>query len=118
MQNKTQSVGEVTPSSQNQFSWTRAATHHFGLEGRLDLLVLQPLPVYAAEKAVFPDVPFAFSTTAQALGRVFGHQLFGATQTKNLAFISISGNILYSLHDVKYENIKINSWIKLMKKSQ
>lgn len=56
---------------------TRAAswTHHFGLEGRLDLPVLQLLPVDPAEEGVLPHVPLALGPTAQPLGGVLGHQL-------------------------------------------
>ena len=50
-------------------------THHFRLEGRLDVPVLEAVPVDASEEVVLPDVPLPLRPAAQALGRVLGHQL-------------------------------------------
>lgn len=54
-----------------------APTHHFGLEGRLDLPVLQLLPVDPPEEGVFAHVSLALGPAAQPLARVLGHQLEG-----------------------------------------
>lgn len=57
-----------------------ALTHHFGLEGRLDLPVLQLLPVDPPEEGVFAHVPLALGPAAQPLARVLGHQLEGGRE--------------------------------------
>lgn len=54
--------------------------HHFGLEGRLDLLVGQPIPVDASEERLLPDVHLPLWATAQTLGRMLGHQLAAASK--------------------------------------
>lgn len=43
------------------------STYHFGLEGRLDLPVLEALPVDASEEGLLPDVPLPLRAAAQAL---------------------------------------------------
>lgn len=53
----------------------RAPTHHFGLEGWLDLTVLQLLPVDPPEEGVLPHIPLALGPAAQPLPGVLGHQL-------------------------------------------
>ena len=53
----------------------RAPTHHFGLEGWLDLAVLQLLPVDPPEEGMLPHVPLALGPAAQPLPGVLGHQL-------------------------------------------
>ena len=53
----------------------RLIPHHFGLEGGLDLSVVEPVPVDAAEEGLLFDVPLPLRPTAQTLGRVLGHQL-------------------------------------------
>lgn len=53
----------------------RPPTHHFGLEGRLDLPVLEFLPVDPPEEGVLPHVPFPLGPATQPLAGVFGHQL-------------------------------------------
>lgn len=50
-------------------------THHFGLEGRLDLPVLEFLPVDPPEEGMFPHVPLPLWPATQPLAWVFGHQL-------------------------------------------
>lgn len=57
--------------------------HHFGLEGRLDLLVGQPIPVDAPEEGLLPDVHLPLWAAAQTLGRMLGHQLAAASQKHN-----------------------------------
>lgn len=52
-------------------------THPFGLEGGLDLAVLETVPVDASEEGVLLDVPLPLGAAAQTLRRVFGHQLGG-----------------------------------------
>lgn len=53
----------------------RAPTHHFGLEGWLDLTVLQLLPVDPPEEGMLPHVALALGPAAQPLPGVLGHQL-------------------------------------------
>ena len=53
----------------------QAPTHHFGLEGWLDLAVLQLLPVDPPEEGMLPHVPLALGPAAQPLPGVLGHQL-------------------------------------------
>lgn len=53
----------------------RGHTYSLWLEGRLDLLPLQLIPVDVAEERVLLDVPLSFWATSQSLGRVLGHQL-------------------------------------------
>lgn len=60
----------------------RGHTYSLGLEGRLDLLALQLVPVDVAEECVLLDVPLPLGATAQALGRVLGHQLGGDEERK------------------------------------
>lgn len=50
-------------------------THHFRLEGRLDLPALQLLPVDSSEEGMFSNIPLTLRPTAQPLARVLGHQL-------------------------------------------
>lgn len=52
-------------------------TYHFGLEGRLDLPVLQFLPVDPPEEGVFTHVPLSLGPATQPLAWMLGHQLEG-----------------------------------------
>ena len=61
-------------------------TYYFGLVGRLDVAVLDGLPVDAPEEAVVFDVALTVRPTAQARRRVFQQQL------KAVHRVSISQN--------------------------
>lgn len=53
-------------------------THHFGLEGWLDLPVLEFFPVDPPEESVLPNVSLSLWPATQPLAWVFGHQLEGS----------------------------------------
>lgn len=70
------------------------STHHFGLEGRLYLPVLQALPVDASEEGVFSDVPLSLGAAAQTLGWVLGHQLLVGRNKKEDAELEQGESLL------------------------
>lgn len=53
------------------------STYSLWLEGRLDLLAFQLVPVDVAEEGVLLDVALPLWAAAQPLGRVLGHELRG-----------------------------------------
>lgn len=75
----------------------RGHTYSLWLEGRLDLLPLQFVPVDVAEERVLLDVPLPFGAASEALGRVLGHQL-GERKRRNSHSVSNCSDAPGSLH--------------------